>query len=139
MNDELDPREQALQAELDAGQVTTDNSDAHAYRVLYAGLSTSPAKLPSSFAYEAMVRAWRHRRPRDAGIQWPSLLISALVIATGLVSLYAVSSLGLAPKTDWHTLRSMLEALAPVRFVALGILLLTIADSIIGRFRHFRK
>lgn len=131
MNGEIDPREQSLQERLDAGQPTAENSDAHAYRTLYAGLSNPPARLTSSFAYEAMLRAWRHRRNQVAHNPLISLLLLGVAMAIGLASLYALSSLGFGPKFDWQVIGSMLDALAPVRYAAPGIVLLAILDAMI--------
>ena len=136
MNDEIDPKEEALQERLDAGLSTAENFDAHAYRTLYAGLSNPPARLSSSFAYDAMVRVWRHRRKQDVRDPLLSLFLSAAAIAAGLASLYAVSSLGFGPRFDWQ---SILNGLAPVRYAAPVILLLAIVDAIISRFPIFRK
>lgn len=135
MNDQIDPRDRALQSRLDAGESTSDDSDARAYSALYSGLSSSTAKLSTSFAYEAMVRAWRHRRRLDARNPLISLLLCTGAMAAGMASLYAVSSFGFAPKSDWHSLRMIFDALSPVRYAAAGILLVAIMDAMLSRHR----
>ena len=135
MNDQIDSGDQALQSRLDAGESTPDNADSRAYGALYAGLSSSPAKLSTAFAYQAMVRAWRHRQRRDARNPLFSLLLCTVAMAAGMASLYAVSSFGFVPKLDWHSVRALFDALSPLRYAALGILLLAILDVMLSRHR----
>jgi hypothetical protein len=136
-DDEMNARDEEIQDKLDAKQPQGVDADVIAYQRLYEALGKSNARLPTSFAYNVMVRVARARlSARDSRMSVASVLLGALALALGTGALLAMSALGYTTVVDWPSIKQILHVPVAWVYAAAGLLLVALLDTAVGLYRH---
>lgn len=136
-DNDLNARDEEIQGRLDAKQPQAVDADVIAYQRLYEALGKSNARVPTSFAYNVMVRVARARMAaRDSRMSVASVLLGAVALALGTGALLAMSALGYTTVIDWPAVKQLLHVPAVWVYAAAGMLLVALLDTAVGLYRH---